>query len=257
MVQKLKAGLEGGVYPDIVYIFGSDIPLVATAKQVVDLKSQIKKTGFPWNDLFPAGRQTSTAGSKVVGFPAVIDNLAVVYNRKLFRAKKVPFPKGSWTWEQFRATAKKLTDPAKGQYGTAWPGAGEEDTVWRFWPMLWQQGAEILSPDLKRATFNGAAGVKALTLLQQMARTDKSLYVDPAPDTSKMYGLLKSGRLAMVATGPWELPELNDKNVKLDYGVTLMPSYNGSHETISGPDVWTVLDHGDKARLQATVDFLA
>ena len=257
MVTKLQTALEGGVYPDIVYIYGSDVPNVAQAAQVVDISKQIKKTGFDWNGLYPAGRITSTANGKVVGFPAVIDNLGVVYNRKLFRAKGIPFPKANWTWEQFRATAKKLTDSTKGIYGTGWPGAGLEDTVWRFWPLLWQQGGDALDPSNKKATFNSPAGVKALRLIQQMARTDKSLYVDPSTDSSKMYGLLKSGKLAMVMTGPWELPELVDKSVNLDYGVQLLPSFNGSHETISGPDVYVALSHNDPARLQATVDFLA
>ena len=257
MVTKLQTALEGGVYPDIVYIYGSDLPNVAQAEQVVDLSKQIKKTGFNWKGLYPAGRITSTIDGTIVGFPAVIDNLAVVYNRKLFRAKHIPFPKASWTWDDFRATAKKLTDANKGIYGTGWPGAGLEDTVWRFWPLLWQQGGDALDPSNKKAAFNSPEGVKALTLIQTMARKDKSLYVDPSTDSSKMYGLLKSNKIGMLMTGPWELPELVDKSVNLDYGVQLLPSYDGSHETISGPDVYVALSHKDDARLQATVDFLA
>jgi multiple sugar transport system substrate-binding protein len=52
-------------------------------------------------------------GGKVIGFPALIDNLSVIYNKKLFAAAGVPAPSPNWTWDQFRAVAKKLTDPGQ------------------------------------------------------------------------------------------------------------------------------------------------
>ena len=49
--------------------------------------------------------------------------------------------------------------------------------------------------------------------------------------------------MAMVPTGPWQLPEITEH--KVDYGVVQMPSFNGKPVTISGPDTWMVLDNGD------------
>jgi len=254
MVQKLQAVIGSGNYPDIAYVYGSDVPNVSQSSKVVDISKDIKATGFDWNSLYEAGRKTATVGTKVVGFPAVIDNLAVVYNKKLLKAAGVAPPKASWTWSDFRAMAKKLTNASKDIYGTGFPISGSEDTTWRLWPMIWQQGGEILDPTNKQALFGGAQGVKALQLLSDMTLKDKSLYADQTPDSQKMYGLFDSGKMAMVVTGPWQLEDIQGHHIS--YGVQVLPSFGGSHETISGPDVYMVFNHSD-ARRKAAVTFLA
>src|ERR1700704_7175753 len=82
MVQKLQAVIGSDNYPDIPYVYGSDVPNVSQSSKVVDISKDVKATGFAWNSLYPAGRETATVGPKIVGFPRVIDNLAVVYNKK-------------------------------------------------------------------------------------------------------------------------------------------------------------------------------
>ena len=254
MTQKLAAVIGSDNYPDIAYVYGSDVPAVSQSSKVVDITKDIKATGFAWNNLYEAGRSTATVDGKIVGFPAVIDNLAVVYNKKLLKAAGVAPPKPGWTWSDYRALAKKLTNPAKDIIGTGFPISGSEDTVWRLWPMIWQQGGEILDKANQKALFAGPQGVKALQLLSDMALKDKTLYPDQTPDTEKMYGLFDSGKMGMIVTGPWQLSDITDHHVS--YGVQLMPSFNGSHETISGPDVYMVFNHSDERR-KAAVEFMA
>ena len=131
-----------------------------------------------WNDFWPAERQAVQVGGKVIGMPALVDNLALVYNKKLFDQAGIPYPTANWTWDDFRAAAKKLTDPAAKQFGWAYVADGSEDTVWRFDALLWQAGGDILNSDNTKAEFNSPAGVKAATLLQQMATVDHSVYLD-------------------------------------------------------------------------------
>jgi multiple sugar transport system substrate-binding protein len=254
MTQKLAAVIGSDNYPDIAYVYGSDVPAVAQSSKVVDISKDIKATGFAWNSLYEAGRSTATVDGKVVGFPAVIDNLAVVYNKKILKAAGVAPPKPGWTWSDYRALAKKLTNPGKDIIGTGFPISGSEDTVWRLWPMIWQQGGEVLDKSGKKALFAGPQGVKALQLLTDMALKDKSLYPDQTPDTEKMYGLFDSGKMAMIVTGPWQLSDITDHHVS--YGVQLLPSFGGSHETISGPDVYMVFNHSDERRA-AAVTFMS
>ena len=54
----------------------------------------------------------------------------------------------------------------------------------------------------------------------------------------------------MIVTGPWQLGDITDHNVS--YGVQVMPRFGGSHETISGPDVYMVFNHSDERRRAAT-----
>ena len=252
VLQKVLTAVRGNSAPDVAYMFGSWSPNIAKIPQVVDMKDEVSKPDWKWDDFYQAERDATKVGDKVVGVPALVDNLAIVYNKKLFADAGVAPPTPDWTWDDFRAAAAKLTDPAKGQFGWLIPADGSEDTVWHYIPMLWEAGGNILTPDNTQAAFNSEAGVKALTTLQQMAVTDKSLYLDTTNENGPK--LMNSGKIAMLVTGPWDLSSLSD----IDYGVQVMPTYagsNGGHQTIAGPDNWVVFNNGDK-RKQAAIDFV-
>ncbi|CDO09955.1 ABC transporter substrate-binding protein [Mycolicibacterium cosmeticum] len=252
VLQKVLTAVRGGSAPDVAYMFGSWSPNIAKIPQVVDMSSVVSQPEWNWQDFYPAEREAATVGDKIVGVPALVDNLAIVYNKKLFADAGVAPPSPTWTWDDFRSAAAKLTDPAKGQYGWLIPADGSEDTVWHYVPMLWEAGGDILSADRQHAAFNSESGSRALTVLQQMAVTDKSLYLDTTNENGPK--LMNSGKVAMLVTGPWDLSQLSD----IEYGVQVMPTFAGSagaHQTISGPDNWVVFDNGDR-RKQAATDFV-
>jgi multiple sugar transport system substrate-binding protein len=252
VLQKVLTAVRGGTPPDVAYMFGSWSPNIAKIPQVVDMSSYVKDPAWHWNDFYAGEREAATVGDKIVGVPALVDNLAIVYNKKLFQEAGVAPPSPTWTWDDFRAAAKQLTDPSKKQYGSQIPYDGSEDTVWHFDAMLWEAGGDILTPDNTQAAFNSDAGVEALTMLQQMAVTDHSVYLDTT--NSNGTKLMNSGKVAMIVTGPWDLSSMPD----IDYGVQVMPTFAGSgagHQSISGPDNWVVFDNGS-ARQQAAVDFV-
>jgi multiple sugar transport system substrate-binding protein len=252
VLQKVLTAVRGNSAPDVAYMFGSWSPNIAQIPQLVDMSEYVSAPDWKWDDFYQAERDAATVGDKIVGVPALVDNLAIVYNKKLFADAGIEPPSANWTWDDFRTAAAKLTDPAKGQYGWLIPADGSEDTVWHYLPMLWEAGGDILTPDEEHATFNSEAGVKALTTLQQMAVTDKSVYLDTTNENGPK--LMNSGKVAMLVTGPWDLSSLSD----IEYGVQVLPTFAGStggHQTISGPDNWVVFDNGDKKK-QAAIDFV-
>ena len=66
--------------------------------------------------------------------------------------------------------------------------------------MLWQAGGDILTPDNTKAAFDSPAGVKALTLLQNMAVKDKSVYLDNGNDNYA--NLFNSGKIGCSTPAP-------------------------------------------------------
>ena len=169
LLPKLTAAFTSGTYPDISYNFGSWATQMQLSGRTLDITDKVKDPSVKWDEFPPAARQTATPNGHVIGFPAVVDNLALMYNKKLFQAAGLAAPTNTWTWDDFRAAAKKLTDPAKNVYGTAYSVSGTEDTTWHFWPLLWQKGGSVLNSDNSKAAFDSDAGVAALTFLQQMA----------------------------------------------------------------------------------------
>jgi multiple sugar transport system substrate-binding protein len=250
MLQKVTAGLQAGNYPDVAYIFGSDLANIAKSDKLLDLTDSDK---IDIDAFYPAGRDAATVDGRVRAVPALIDNLAIVYNKKIFKDAGVPFPSDDWTWDDFRDTAGQLTDDEHGIVGTAWPGTGDEDTTWRIWPLIWQLGGDVLSEDGDNVGFDGESGEGALSYVRDLS-ADGSVYIDTSAGSERMNQLFQSNKMAMTPTGPWNLPDFVD--AKVDYGVTLLPAFQDEHTTIAGPDVWAVFDNGEK-RAKAAEEFVA
>jgi multiple sugar transport system substrate-binding protein len=251
-LQKVLTAVRGGSTPDIAYLYGSWAPNVAQIPQVVNLTQVVSRPGVNWNDFWVGERDVAIVKGKVVGIPALVDNLAVVYNKSLFASAGLKPPGPDWTWQDFQADAAKLTNPARKQYGTAYVTPGTEDTVWHWEALLWEAGGQLLGPGNKTAAFDSAAGLTSLNTLRTMAVTDHSMYLDPAD--SAYANLFNSGKIGMLVTGPWDLSAFPN----VHYGVQVMPAYpgtNSGHQTISGPDNWVIFNNGS-ARVAAAEKFL-
>src|SRR3954469_15510298 len=227
MLQKITAALASGSFPDIAYVFGSDLASVARSPSGVDVNGRARAV------------------------PALLDSLAVVCNKDLFAHAGIPLPAAGWTWADFVATAGKLTDAGSGTFGTAWPATGDEDTVWRFWPMVWDLGGDVIGAGGRGIGF-ADQGVRALEVVRDLAAA-KSVYLDPKTGSEQMYQAFGAGHIGMVPTGPWQLPDITDAGI--DYAVVPLPSFSGRPGTISGPDTWTLFDNGEE-RVQAARTFL-
>jgi multiple sugar transport system substrate-binding protein len=249
-LQKLTVALQAGEPPDITYQYGSSLPQLAAAPGLVDLTTWTGDPEVGWEDFVQGARDAATFEGRVLGVPALIDNLAVVYNTTLFDAAGLEYPTDQWTWDDFRAAAAALTDPSTQQFGFSYPMDATEDSVWHFDPLLWQNGGSILTEDGSQAAFNSAEGVEALQVLVTMAVEDESVFLDI--QNSAYTGLFNNGKIGMLVTGPWDLSSFTD----VEYGVEILPGFGGNHQTIAGPDMWTVFDNGG-GRAQAALDFVA
>ena len=250
LLTKLQAGFASDRFPDICYSYGSWVTELGTSGRTLDIAALVAESGSGWEEFPEAARETATVRDEVVGFPAVLGNLAVYYNTELFDAAGLDYPSPDWTWEDFRAAAEALTDPDQNVYGTAYPVPGSEDTVWRLWPQVWQNGGQVLD-DAGQPAFNEQAGVDALEYWRQLAVDDHSVYLDQ--NGEKYSPSFISGNIGMIISGPWLLYDL--KQAKASYGVQVLPGTDGDHQTVAGVDVWTLFDHGDEAQASAAYDF--
>jgi multiple sugar transport system substrate-binding protein len=128
-LQKVLAAIAGGKPPDISYLYGSWAANIATSPAVVNLTQRLAQDkSFGWNHFWQVEREVATVNGKVVGVPALVDNLALVYNKKLFAQAGLSPATANWTWSDFENAAIKLTDPSKKQFGWAYVNDGSEDT---------------------------------------------------------------------------------------------------------------------------------
>ncbi len=241
LLQKLSAGFAGNSYPNISYSFGAWASELESSQRTLDITEQIADPEVGWEEFSEAARATvQPTGEAIIGFPALVDNISLIYNKTVFDAAGVEYPTEEWSWDDFRAAAKQLTDASTETYGYAYSVSGSEETTWQFWPHLWQHGGDILD-ESGAAAFASDEGVEALEFLRQMAVDDKSVYLDQT-DT-KFAQLFASDRIGMMTSGPWQLWDLGVAGT--DYGVTILPGTDGDHQTVSGPDIWALFDTQD------------
>ena len=253
MRSKLEVTLGTDTYPDAAYIYGSDAAALSRSDKVVDLTKDVARPEVGWADFWPGEREAATINGKVIGYPAVVGNLGIIYNKRIFAAAGVAEPQPDWTWDDFRSIAKQLTNTESSVFGTAYNTSASEGTVSTFLPMIWQQGLDVLAKDGTTVGFDSPKVAASLELLRAMAVDDKSVFVDTAGDQAQT--LFINDKIGMLVTGPWALSDLQAG--KSEFGVQVLPGYDGHHDTTGGQDLWMVFSHGDARRAQATSDFLA
>jgi multiple sugar transport system substrate-binding protein len=252
VLKKTLASFVSGKLPAVAYEYGSSITTLARRNQTQDLTSLVTGTpSFNWNDFFPAARQAaSTPDGKIYGVPALVDNLSLVYNKKLFDAAGISYPTPAWTWTDFQNAARRMTDTGKHQYGWAYVNDGTEDTVWRYLALLWQAGGDLLASDNKKSAFDSPAGLAAMQLLHDMATKDHSVYLDAGDQ--QYQNLFNSGKIAMLWTGPWDLSVISKD---ISYGTEILPG-KVTHATIAGPDNYMMFNKNDRKTAWAFLQWL-
>jgi multiple sugar transport system substrate-binding protein len=89
---------------------------------------------------------------QLVCLPQNISSQVIFYNQDLFDAAGLPYPAPGWTWEDFRQTALRLTQPDLNADGEPDQyGLGLEPTLIRVAPFIWQNGGELVD-DFARPT---------------------------------------------------------------------------------------------------------
>ncbi|WP_276354569.1 ABC transporter substrate-binding protein [Cohnella caldifontis] len=126
-----------------------------------------------------------------------------VVNKKMLTDKGVAVPSYDWTWDDVLNTAKTVADPGKGISGIAPMGKGNE-AGWNWTNFLFEAGGEIQSTDGGKvtATFNSAAGLKALQFYDRLRWEAGAVPQDWALGWGDAVGAFAQGRTAMVIAGP-------------------------------------------------------
>ena len=140
------------------------------------------------------------------------------YNKDLFRRAGLDPEKPPETREEFERAA----DAVKTRTG-AFAFHPAEDAlarkIRRGWEILyWGQGAELLTPDGRRAAFNNERGLAALDYLVGMIH--RKGWNQPGTDGFKQFA---AGQLGMLLAGNWYFPTAKDSGV--NFGFHYVPKF--------------------------------
>lgn len=210
--EKVITSIVSGAPPDVFLLDNIDVPAFVEAGVMLDLRPFASRAGIDLVAFYPAVLRIFARDSQVFAFPKGFSPLVYYYNRALFDAARLPYPRDNWTWEEFLHTAQALTRDLDGdgtidQWGTA---IIRPFYAWQ--AMIWSGGGDILSADGTRASgaLDSPASVAALDFLTSLATRHK---VAPPPNafravTGNETRMFYSGRLALLPSGHWLIPNI-------------------------------------------------
>lgn len=202
---KLRAAVTGGAAPDVFWMNGPNIQLYADNGVIMPLSDRIGDAKLDMGAYPKALVDLYTFEGKVYGLPKDFDTIGVWYNKELFDAAKVAYPKDGWTWADFRAAAAKLTDPAKGVYAV---GAGLSSAQEYYYNTIYQAGGQVISPDGKTSGYDQPATIEGLRFWTDLIKAKQSPDLKTMTDTQPLQ-LFESGKLAMYWGGSWNVSEFS------------------------------------------------
>ncbi|TDC26681.1 extracellular solute-binding protein [Streptomyces sp. 8K308] len=172
-------------------------------------------------------------------FQTAIEVMSIWYNTELFDAAGLPAPPSrspdAWTWDEFVATAERLTLDHEGRRPTE-PGF-DPDQVRQFgtlaptwssvplYALLRGNGADLFDEAGTRCVVDSAAAVEVFTAVSDLIYEHR---VAPSPTELASFNsglslMLRSGRVAMAIDGYWNLLDLSAAD--FPYGVGVMPRF--------------------------------
>ena len=225
--KKLEAGATGGSSADVFWLNGPNITKYAKGDVLLPIDDKIKEAGIDLSNYPEALLKLYNVDGVQYAIPKDFDTIGIWYNKKLFDAAGVPYPKDDWTWDDYVATAKQLTKEDKSVYGTAVQYRDQTG----IYNTIFASGGYVISDDKKSSGYNKAetqAGVQLLIDLQKEGVTPSQASLEETED----YVQFLSGKIAMLMNGSWFLNQIVGSEVQDDIDVVALPSINGKKATV-------------------------
>jgi multiple sugar transport system substrate-binding protein len=147
----------------------------------------------------------------------------IYYNKSLFRATHLAYPRNGWTWSEFAADARKIAHPATKQFGCVLPS---QPDPYDWEALIWSNGGTWVSPNGKAISgyMNSSQNAQALDMLGGLVRT-KACTLAGGTNQLQPSDLFASGKIGLELDGDWPLAQYQSS--KIDFGTVGLPAFPG------------------------------
>ena len=247
--QKVTGAIVAHNTPDMVQAFESDVAAWYDAGAIAPLDDYVK-TSMTAADLDDIQKALLDSGrfpqyeNRLLSFPFNRSIYVVYFNKP--ELTKAGFPNGPKTWDDVTAACAKIVADM--------PCYAVQPSPDSFLPVVWGRGGDVISADLKKATFNGPEGVAALTFDVNNVK-NKVAYVSKGFDWQNDFG---AKRVAMspvttIAGDPFIANAVKDA---FEIGMAAVPTTPGKpvKSLFSGTNL--AIMKGTPEKQQAAWDFI-
>lgn len=223
LLNRIMSATTSGEAPDVVNIGNTwSASLQATGAFVEFDDATMKQVGGADKFLETSMSSTGAEGKTPTSVPLYGLSYGLFYNKKAFADAGIKEPPK--TWDEFRADAKKLTDPAKKKYGLTMAGASYTENSHFAFIFGKQQGSEFFAKD--KATFTAPGNVRGVQEYIDFLGKDKIATPSSAEHATTNDALVDftSGKAAMILAQNNTASGIKANGMKTsEYGVAPMP----------------------------------
>ena len=228
---KLQVSTPAGEGPDVALIHTVEVPHFASdgILEPIDDRALAAK-GFRGEDYLPSPWNGGTYQGRRYTIPLDVPQHILFMNTKLMKeaayANADGTPKAPGSRDELIQMATRLT---RGDaFGFAIGTVAIGRYTWGFHNLLWQNGANVFTPDLKKSALDEAAAVEVADFWGAIYAKHK---IAPPANASARDAFI-AGKLAMWVAGSWNFTGLRD--AKVDFAVAPVP------KLFKQPTVWTI-----------------
>lgn len=216
----LEAAATGGSLPDTFWMHSNNIYYYAANDQLLDLTDYINNSSDIDLKNYPEGlNQIYNLNGKQYAIPKDYDTIGLWYNKTMFDAAGVAYPDATWTWDDLKEAAKKLTKPDGSQYGFLAALHSQEG----YYNFVYQNGGTIVTAD-KKSGYDDPKTIEAMEYYFNFVREGLSPAIT---DDAARAEAFQNGLCAMALFGSWNLSGFaaNDY-IKNNCDVAVLPTSN-------------------------------
>lgn len=214
---KITTQIAGGQSPDIINVAIEGTRLLVKQGLLAPIDEYVKQGGQElMADVAPALIEAFIVDGKQWQMPHAWNNMVIYYNTKMFADANIEPPKQDWTWDDFLATAQKLTT---GSGGDQVFGFGIPSFNFGLQPWFLTNGTSPLTPDWSQSNLNDPKAVEAIKFVHDLVHVHK---VSPAVEGTDPANLFATGKVAMTGFGHWPIQSFIANNFR-DFDVQYWP----------------------------------
>jgi multiple sugar transport system substrate-binding protein len=244
-IARVLTMIAGGTAPDITSTSAADLAALSMRNQLLQLNPLIQRDRYDLRDYFERAIKQWQWEGKQTGLPRGYANQVLFYNLDLFEraGRKAPpsdWNSAAWTWNDFLADARALTNTAEngkqGHFGYGmWPGLR-----FTYGLFVWNAGGDILSTDGRTCVIDRPEAVEGLQFMADLVTRHQvapPMAIAQDEQTDQMF---YKGRVAMhvFTSGAMQRHQTGVTNFRWEVGVT--PKGRAARQTTGGGTGWAI-----------------
>ncbi len=200
---QMMAKISANQAPDVFELNYENFVSYAKKGVLLPLDDIISSTGYDVGKYNSMALNAFSADGKQFGVPNSFSNVLLFYNKDLFDRAGVSYPTNEWKWNDALEAAKKIRALDENIFGYFRPVQ-----FFEFFKVIKQNNGTLFNADMTKFTVDTPENREAVQYMVDMINKYNVMPSDEQLAGMGDWDLFKAGRLGMMVTGVWAIPDM-------------------------------------------------